>query len=149
MTPLCPSGSIKKNEEYNNLKGTRREKPISQIAVEKCGFYLPDHARYDYLLNLYEDKEVDKAIKKAVEIMARMVKEKGCNIGKLVEYASLFPNATVRKRIGVVLEGLGIGKTTLTPLAESVEKTAVSPFTGSRKGTLNKTWRIIVDASPK
>lgn len=38
--------------EYQKLKGTRREKPISEIAVEKCGFYLPDHARYEYLLNL-------------------------------------------------------------------------------------------------
>jgi type I restriction enzyme M protein len=56
-------------EEYNDLKGTRREKPISQIAVEKCGFYLPDHARYDYLLSLSEDKEVDKAIKKAMEVI--------------------------------------------------------------------------------
>jgi type I restriction enzyme M protein len=54
-------------QEYNELKGTRREKPVSQIAVEKCGFYLPDHARYDYLLNLPEEKEVDKAIKKAME----------------------------------------------------------------------------------
>ncbi len=56
-------------QEYNDLKGTRREKPISQIAVEKCGFYLPDHARYDYLLGLSEDKEVDKAIKKAMEVI--------------------------------------------------------------------------------
>jgi type I restriction enzyme M protein len=54
-------------QEYNELKGTRREKPVSQIAVEKCGFYLPDHARYDYLLSLPEDNEVDKAIKKAME----------------------------------------------------------------------------------
>ena len=30
-------------QEYNELKGTRREKPISEIAVEQCGFYLPDH----------------------------------------------------------------------------------------------------------
>jgi type I restriction enzyme M protein len=54
-------------QEYDTLKGTRREKPISEIAVEKCGFYLPDHARYDYLLNLPEEKEIDKAIKKAME----------------------------------------------------------------------------------
>ena len=54
-------------QEYNELKGTRREKPISEIAVEKCGFYLPDHARYDYLLNLPEEKDIDKAIKKAME----------------------------------------------------------------------------------
>src|ERR1041384_364814 len=35
--------------EYQKLKGTRREKKLSDIAIEKCGFYLPDHARYDYL----------------------------------------------------------------------------------------------------
>lgn len=56
-------------EEYKALKGTRREKLISEIAVEKCGFYLPDHARYDYLLNLPEEKEIDKAIKKAMEVI--------------------------------------------------------------------------------
>src|SRR5258708_36707635 len=37
--------------EYQKVKGTRREKKISDIAIEKCGFYLPDHARYEYLLN--------------------------------------------------------------------------------------------------
>ncbi len=25
-------------EQYVNLKGTRREKPVSEIALEKCGF---------------------------------------------------------------------------------------------------------------
>jgi predicted transcriptional regulator of viral defense system len=88
-------------------------------------------------------------VERAAEILARMVREKGCDIGKLVECASLFPGATVRKRIGVVLEGIGIEKTALAPLVESVKKTAVSSFTGSRKGTLNKTWRVIVDASQK
>lgn len=53
--------------EYAKLKGTRREKPLSDIAVEKCGFYLPDHARYDHLLNLPEEEDIAKAIKKAME----------------------------------------------------------------------------------
>lgn len=53
--------------EYQNLKGTRREKPLSEIAIEKCGFYLPDHARYDYLLNLPEEKDVAKALKEAMK----------------------------------------------------------------------------------
>lgn len=53
--------------EYQNLKGTRREKPISAIAIEKCGFYLPDHARYDYLLNLPEEKDVARALKEAMK----------------------------------------------------------------------------------
>jgi predicted transcriptional regulator of viral defense system len=88
-------------------------------------------------------------VENAVEILARIVREKACDIGKLVESASLFPNATVRKRIGVVLEGLGIKKTILALLVESVEKTAISSLTDSRKGTLNKMWRVIIDASQK
>jgi len=53
--------------EYTKLKGTRREKPVSEIAIEKCGFYLPDHARYDHLLRLPEKEDIAKAIKKAME----------------------------------------------------------------------------------
>lgn len=55
------------NNEYNKLLGTRKEKPISDIAIKTCGFYLPDHARYDHLLNLPEDKNVAKAIKRAMQ----------------------------------------------------------------------------------
>ena len=36
-------------EEYNKLKGTRRERCIEEIAKEKCGFYLPNCAYYDYI----------------------------------------------------------------------------------------------------
>jgi len=53
--------------QYAKLKGTRREKPVSEIAIEKCGFYLPDHARYDYLLKLPEEKDIAISIKKAME----------------------------------------------------------------------------------
>lgn len=53
--------------EYQQLKDTRREKSISEIAIEKCGFYLPDHARYDYLLKLPEEKDIAKAIKEAMK----------------------------------------------------------------------------------
>lgn len=53
--------------EYTKLKGARREKKISEIAVEKSGFYLPDNARYDYLLKLPEKEESAKAIKAAMK----------------------------------------------------------------------------------
>jgi len=53
--------------EYQKLKGTRREKKLSDIAIEQCGFYLPDHARYDYLLNLPEEKDIAKALKEAMK----------------------------------------------------------------------------------
>lgn len=52
--------------EYEELKGTRREKDLSEIAIEKCGFYLPDEARYEYLLNLPEEQDIAMAIKDAM-----------------------------------------------------------------------------------
>ncbi len=55
------------NEEFAKLSGTRREKSIDKIAIEKCGFYLPPHARYDYLLKLKESENVAKKIKAAME----------------------------------------------------------------------------------
>jgi len=55
------------NKEFAKLTGTRREKSIDEIAIEKCGFYLPPHARYDYLLNLPEKEDVAKKIKEAMQ----------------------------------------------------------------------------------
>lgn len=57
------------NAEFNNLKGSRREKPIHEIAIEKCGFYLPEEARYNYLLNLPESEDIAKALKKAMHLI--------------------------------------------------------------------------------
>ena len=53
--------------EFAELRGTRREKPISEIAIQKCGFYLPDHARYHYLLGLPEQEDLARKIKQAME----------------------------------------------------------------------------------
>ena len=52
---------------YAKLKGTRRERPIEEIAIEKCGFFLPPKARYSYLLNLPEKEDLAAALKKAMQ----------------------------------------------------------------------------------
>lgn len=52
--------------EYNKLKGSRTERAISEIAIEKCGFYLPDEARYEYLLNLPETDNIPEKVKQAM-----------------------------------------------------------------------------------
>ena len=51
---------------YKKDKGTRMERTISAIAIEKCGFYLPDNARYDYLLQLPTGESLAKALKEAM-----------------------------------------------------------------------------------
>jgi len=53
-------------KEYAASKGGRMEKSISDIAIERCGFYLPDHARYDHLLKLPEEADIAKSIKDAM-----------------------------------------------------------------------------------
>jgi len=53
--------------EYEAEKGTRLERSIDAIALSKCGFYLPDFARYDYLLTLPGDESLAKALRKAME----------------------------------------------------------------------------------
>lgn len=57
--------------EYEKLKGSRREKPLEDIALELCGFYLPDEARYDYLLSLPEDANIAQALKDAMTAIER------------------------------------------------------------------------------
>ena len=57
------------NAEFKKLKGSRREKPIHEIAIEKCGFYLPPKARYEYLLNLPEKEDIAKALKQAMVLI--------------------------------------------------------------------------------
>ncbi len=55
------------NAEVAKLTGTRREKSIVDIAIEKCGFYLPPHARYDYLLSLPGQENIAQKIKAAMQ----------------------------------------------------------------------------------
>lgn len=95
---------------------------------------------------IYFNKPIG-GINSAIEIFRKVVAEKKCNIKKLIEFAVFFPNITVRKRIGVILENIGINKAYLKPIIKSIEKTAISSFSGSRKGSLNKTWRVIINAT--
>ena len=97
---------------------------------------------------IYFNKPVGGVVP-AVQILKNMVKRKQCDIKRLVDMASRFPNVTTRKRIGVTLEGLGVDRAVLKPLIKSVVKTAISSLNGSRKGDLSTTWRVIVSDSRK
>ena len=95
---------------------------------------------------LYFNKPVG-GINGAALIFTEIVENKKCDIKKLIKYAARFPNITTRKRIGLILDKSGIADTTLRPLIKSVEKTSVSSFNGSRKGVLNKKWKVIINDS--
>jgi len=133
---------------YKFLKvSNNRMYGIETISVQGCDVTVSSKERT--LIDLiYFNKPVG-GIVAAVGILKKIIEQKNCNMNKLIEFAVRFPNVTVRKRIGVVLENLGISKAALRPLSKSVENTAISSLTGSRKGTLNKTWRVIVDDTQK
>lgn len=59
-------------KEYNEKKGTRRERSLKEIAIEKCGFYLPECAYYDDINNAPDDAKKAVLVKKA---MAAIEKE--------------------------------------------------------------------------
>lgn len=48
-------------------KGSRMQQSEAEIAIAKCGFYLPKEAQYEYLLSLPEEDDIAKAIKHAME----------------------------------------------------------------------------------
>lgn len=74
------------NEEYKKTKGSRVERAIHDIAIEKCGFYLPDKARYDYLLNLPESENLAEKIKTAMELIEKYSAELEDTLPKEIYY---------------------------------------------------------------
>lgn len=54
-------------KEYNSLKGSRMERSIKDIAIEKCGFYLPEVAYYDFLNDAPDDANKAKLVKNAMK----------------------------------------------------------------------------------
>lgn len=76
--------------EYQAALGTRNEKTREEIALRKCGFYLPEKSHFDYLLNLSESDDIPRAIKEAME---EIEKHKPELVGSLPkeEYFNLEP----------------------------------------------------------
>ena len=52
---------------YNEYKGTRMERSYKDIAIEKCGFFLPECAYFDYLNDAPDDAQKALLVKAAME----------------------------------------------------------------------------------
>lgn len=75
-------------KEYKESFNSRKKREIHEIAIEKCGFYLPQEARYDYLLKTPEGGRelltdqgkrekftIDKLVKKAMNLIESYLDE--------------------------------------------------------------------------
>lgn len=57
--------------EYRKRLGTRMEKTRKEIAVEKCGFFLPECAYYDFINDAPDTAEKADLVKKAMEAIEK------------------------------------------------------------------------------
>jgi type I restriction enzyme M protein len=57
--------------EYTKRLGTRMEKTRKEIAVEKCGFFLPECAYYDFINDAPDTAEKADLVKKAMEAIEK------------------------------------------------------------------------------
>ena len=57
--------------EFERLSGTRMEKTKKEIAVEKCGFFLPECAYYDYINDAPDTEKKATLVKEAMEAIER------------------------------------------------------------------------------
>lgn len=59
------------NAEFEKYKGTRMEKSLKEIAIEKCGFFLPECAYYDFINNAPDDAKKAILVRKAMEAIEK------------------------------------------------------------------------------
>ena len=59
------------DEEYEVLKGTRMERSYKDIAVQKCGFYLPECAYFDTINDAPDEAHKAVLVKEAMEAIER------------------------------------------------------------------------------
>jgi len=57
--------------EYQRKIGTRAEKTMKEISIEKCGFYLPECAYFDFINNAPDDAEKATLVKNAMEVIEK------------------------------------------------------------------------------
>ena len=56
---------------YEESRGTRMERNIKDIAIEQCGFFLPECAYFDYINNAPDDAQKALLVKRAMEAIER------------------------------------------------------------------------------
>lgn len=104
-------------KEYKQSQESRRKREKHEIAIEKCGFYLPNEARYDYLLETpdagreiintegkRELQTIDKLIKKAMNLIEEYQDENFKDVLPKDEYFRLADKPEKRQIIPSLLK---------------------------------------------
>jgi predicted transcriptional regulator of viral defense system len=120
---------------------------IEKIATQDTEVSVSDRERT--MVDLIYFPEPVGGLKKAFEILKEQSRTNKTDITKLIRYTVRFPNPSLRKRIGFVLEQAGVKDKELEPLLKSIKKSSLVTLypPKSRAGRINKKWKVIENAS--
>lgn len=84
-------------------------------------------------------------LREAFGILKYQIKKEKIDLKRFIKYACRFPSVSTRKRIGLILDRSGVRDNELNPLIKSIKDTSwVTLYkSNSRKGPINKKWKII------
>ncbi|MBU1078549.1 MAG: hypothetical protein KKH98_14720 [Spirochaetes bacterium] len=96
---------------------------------------------------IYYNKPVG-GLQKAFEIISEQLNQNKTDLKKLIEYIIQFPNISTRKRLGYIIEKNLPNKKEINLIAKSIVNSSLSTLypARSRKGKINKKWRLIENA---
>jgi predicted transcriptional regulator of viral defense system len=120
---------------------------IEKMTIRNTKVCVSDRERT--IVDLVYFPEPVGGLKRAFEILKEQARAKETDIAKLIKYAARFPNPSLRKRIGFILEQAGIKNKELTPLLKTIKKSSLVTLypSKSRAGRINNKWKVIENAS--
>lgn len=136
------------NMQFKMVKiPAKRMYGLEKIKIKDIEVIVSDKERT--LVDMFYFSEPVGGLKRAFEIFKEQIQSKKIDTNKLIKYALKFPNVVTRKRIGFVLEQVGLSNKELEPLLKSIKKTSLVTLypSKSRKGRINKKWMVIENAS--
>lgn len=120
---------------------------LEKMTIRNTGVSVSDRERT--LVDLIYFPEPVGGLQKAFEILKEQVRAKKTDTAKFIKYAARFPNPTLRKRIGFILEQAGMKDRELEPLLKTIRESSLVTLypSKSRAGRINKKWKVIENAS--
>ncbi len=120
---------------------------LKNIRIQNTNVKVSDKERT--LIDMFYFSQPVGGIKTVFEITKNMTEIMEIDIKKLIKYAVKFPNLTLKKRVGFILDKAGINDELLEPLIEKIQNTSLVALypSNSRCGPINKKWKVIENAA--
>lgn len=120
---------------------------LNKIKIKNTEIIVSDRERT--IVDLFYFPDSVGGIKKAFGILEKQISENKLDVKKMIDYIRQFPNVSVKKRMGYFLEKCNVSEKLLKSLKDGINNSSLTTLYGSksRKGEINKEWKVIIDAS--